>query len=55
MRWEVPSLRIRYMDHIIIEMPQFIASLDCHPILTIEVTMFERLQELFFIFSGFFK
>ncbi|VDO61109.1 unnamed protein product, partial [Onchocerca flexuosa] len=36
MCWEVPSLHIRYMNHIIIEMPQFTASLDCHPILTIE-------------------
>ncbi|VDN02377.1 unnamed protein product [Thelazia callipaeda] len=33
---EVPSLHIRYMDHLMIEMPQFVASLDGHPILTIE-------------------
>uniref|UniRef100_A0A0R3RSA7 Fmp27_GFWDK domain-containing protein n=1 Tax=Elaeophora elaphi TaxID=1147741 RepID=A0A0R3RSA7_9BILA len=42
MSWEVPSLHIRYMDHIIIEMPQFIASLDCHPILTIEKFCIEK-------------
>lgn len=46
MCWEVPSLHIRYMNHIIIEMPQFTASLDCHPILTIEVIIFEKLLKL---------
>ncbi|VDK82551.1 unnamed protein product [Litomosoides sigmodontis] len=42
MCWEVPSLHIRCMDHIIIEMPQFTASLDCHPILTIEKLCIEK-------------
>ncbi|VDK84790.1 unnamed protein product [Onchocerca ochengi] len=42
MCWEVPSLHIRYMNHIIIEMPQFTASLDCHPILTIEKFCVEK-------------
>ncbi|KAM3716537.1 Protein hobbit [Dirofilaria immitis] len=42
LRWEMPSLHIRYMNHIIIEMPQFIAFLDCHPILTIEKFRIEK-------------
>lgn len=31
------------MDHLILETPQFTASLDCRPILSIEVTIFETL------------
>ncbi|KAL3985946.1 Golgi-body localization protein domain family protein [Acanthocheilonema viteae] len=42
MCWEVPSLHIRYMDNIIIEMPQFTALLDCHPILMIEKFSVEK-------------
>ncbi|VDM18897.1 unnamed protein product [Wuchereria bancrofti] len=42
MCWEVPSLHIKCMDHIIMEMPQFTASLDCHPILTIEKFCIEK-------------
>lgn len=42
MCWEVPSLHIKCMDHIKIEMPQFTASLDCHPILTIEKFCIEK-------------
>uniref|UniRef100_A0A915PXZ3 FMP27/BLTP2/Hobbit GFWDK motif-containing RBG unit domain-containing protein n=1 Tax=Setaria digitata TaxID=48799 RepID=A0A915PXZ3_9BILA len=36
MCWEASSLHVRYMDHLIIEMPHFTSSLDGHPILTIE-------------------
>uniref|UniRef100_A0A1I7VXQ5 Fmp27_GFWDK domain-containing protein n=1 Tax=Loa loa TaxID=7209 RepID=A0A1I7VXQ5_LOALO len=42
MCWEVPSLHIRCMDHKIIEISHFTASLDCHPILTIEKFCVEK-------------